>query len=537
MSIAEEPPNTQTDSPGLQAARLLTERLTDRQTRRLQLGALKEGEALFADKYETNDTTSQAVLFPSYDGLGLVNVPNLIATALGVPLPADAVPPVALEKLADPLSPVDEHTSSEARLAAMALDARLCHLTGLDGLEKYRKKGYTNSEVTWPPLREVVLLIVDALGFTQLLELVGQGKLPTFARLIADPHNVAAPLTSAYPSTTTTVLSAYATGRTPQEHGIMATNVWLREVGEMVNLIGYTPSIGGSVIPDRVLNPDTLLPVETLYNHLDKNGVHTRHVNFQQYLNTSMSRMNLGCSNVETVAYVTVSGMFTHLRQELQKEPFDPSGATQSPKRFTYSYISTLDTTAHRYGPMTEQYEAEFAAIDFTLGHELLERVNRPDALLLIVADHGQVVVDHERTVYLNDDLDVVKLVRNQPGGERRTPYIYVDTADRPKLRAILRDRYGDRLSVMNREDAFDLGLFGPANEAAPGGRRDPRAVNRVGELIIFPKPGWQVRWLTREDRASGWNGAHGGLSADEMLTPLIATRLGQPLYSNLQKE
>ena len=512
-------------SAGLRAAQLLTERLLARQTRHLRLGNVADGDALFADTPDP-DTTQPAVM-PNYDGLGLANVANLIAASLGAPLPDDAVSPVTLEALTEPLTPAGR--IGEAELAALTLDARLCHLTGLDGQQRYRKRSYPRDDsVLWPPLREVVLLIVDAMGFTQLLAQVEAGRLPTFARLIADPRNVAAPLTSAYPSTTTTVLSSYATGRTPQEHGVMATNVWLREVGEMVNLIGYQPQAGGSVIPDRVLNPDSFLPVETIYSHLERHSVKCRQVNYGGYLNSSMSRMNIGAAEeVEISPYVANTGLFVQLRQMLERDSFDPTGGHQSPKRFTYAYISSLDTTAHRYGPMTEFYDAEFAAIDFALGHELIGRLNRPDALLLIVADHGQVVIGSERCVYLNDDPDIAALLRNRPGGERRTPYLYVDTADRPRLMALLRERYGDKLSSITREQAFDLGLFGAADPHAPGGRRDPRAVSRVGEVVVFPKPGWQVQWKEKDDRVDGWGGAHGGLSADEMITPLIALRLG----------
>ncbi len=54
---------------------------------------------------------------------------------------------------------------------------------------------------------------------------------------------------------------------------------------------------------------------------------------------------------------------------------------------------------------------------------------------------------------------------------------------------------------------------------------RDPRLRERVGTHVLLMEPGWTIVDHVEGETVHELIGVHGGLSADEMLVPLIVAR------------
>jgi predicted AlkP superfamily pyrophosphatase or phosphodiesterase len=193
-------------------------------------------------------------------------------------------------------------------------------------------------------------------------------------------------------------------------------------------------------------------------------------------------------------------------------------------RAYYYMHWGMVDNVGHYSGPFADE---ALAALRFTLDtieSDLLNHLAAADnTLLLIGADHGQEAVDPARTIYLNQLLpDIAKVFRKTaagrpivPGGSARDFFLYIEDDDLEETRALLADRLAGAAQVLRVDELIEQGYFGrPVSEAF---------LARVGNLVILPNTGETVWWYEENRFAMPFKGHHGGLSANEMLTPLMA--------------
>jgi predicted AlkP superfamily pyrophosphatase or phosphodiesterase len=423
---------------------------------------------------------------PAYDGLSLTNVPALVYQLLtGITSP-DLVPPV-----------------NPALLEVESVS---------HSFQTFLERG---------PINHVITLLIDALGYEQLNKMLDTDELPTFQQLTRAEDNFFMPITSVYPSTTTTALTTLATGRMPQEHGIMATVTYFAEAGLMVNLIRHSIANDYSAPPisDKVLNPDEIVAVPNMYTALEAQGVKCQTINYYAYSGSSISRFTSANSNLEFINYRTPSGAAVALRNLIEKLP----AATSDQKSYTYAYLSTVDETAHRFGPLSPNYAAELSVIDFTLGRELFSHTfGREDVLFLIIADHGQLQVEKDKTVWLNEHPELLQHFRAPVGGERRATYLYLKPSTVSQAQAYCQQHFGEALLALTKDEALQSGIFGSSDY-----NTNLACYERLGDLVLLPYENWQIRHFMPSEQASlGSLGAHGGLHRSEMLIPFLAVRM-----------
>lgn len=447
-------------------------------------------EALLARQQLPAEFGPEAVR-PSYDGLGLANAAALATHWLAPDAPAlhdqPALPPFQPELLNQP-----DVTRA---------------------WQDWQNQG---------EIKQVVLLLIDALGYDQLRLMMSDGTAPGLAAATTSPQAFFIPATTVYPSTTTTALTSAATAYAPAQHGIMGTYVYFREIGSIVNVIGYRPSLAPTNAPflDYQFDPDTLVPVPNLYRRLEQAGVPVEIVNNAAFRGSSISRFTSARSLAGQKyynGYITAADGFVQLRQRLLAQ------AEASKKSFTYMYLSTIDSTAHQYGPLSPSNRAELGALDHALHRELLEPLaGRSDIALLVVADHGQRWSDPAKAAWLNDYPELAAMLAVPVTGEARTGYLHLKHNTELAAADYINRHLGEQFLVVPQAEAVALGLFG-----LPGQPLGPECENRTGDLLMVPKDDWLVRQqLTKEPRMPYYNGCHGGLSRSEMLIPFLAYRL-----------
>ncbi|MEA5595056.1 alkaline phosphatase family protein [Rivularia sp. UHCC 0363] len=426
---------------------------------------------------------------PSYDGLGLANIASL-----------------AIEWL----SPDAPTLSEEA--AAPAFNPKLLATSEI-----------TQAWESWQnqaPINHVVLLILDGFGYEQLQTLADSKDAPTIAEACDRPQGFFMPATSVYPSTTVTALTSAATGYAPAQHGMMGTNLYMREIGTIVNFIGFRPQTASTntPLPDTQFNPETLIRVPNIYLRMEKAGIDVEIINFYQFKHTSISRFTSAGSeagNDNFKGYLTPSDAFAQLRERLLTK-------SSQQKSFTYLYVPTIDAVSHRYGPLSSSYKAEVAALDFALKKQLLEPLaGRNDTVLLLTADHGQRYNPLENTLWLEEHPELTQNLFAPITGESRIRYLHIKHNQQAAVVDYIKHNFSENFFTITPSEAMELGLFG-----IPGKPLSREAEDRIGDLLLISHKDWTCRQhITNEERYKGLLGIHAGLSRAEMLIPFLAYR------------
>jgi hypothetical protein len=355
----------------------------------------------------------------------------------------------------------------------------------------------------------VVLILADALGWLRLRRaLEADGESQSWLNSM-DP--VAEPITSIYPSTTSSTLITLWTGAPPAIHGITGYTVWMPELGVTVDTIGFQPAGGflrGNIL--EVLGERAAPPLPTLPEQLAGSGVETHMVLPAQVLRSGLTVIqSRGASTVS--GFVGLGDCLTTVRHVLEH--------TIDRRAFVAVYLPTFDDLSHLRGPEPEHWDAEWRLLAHGIRRLLIDGVGsaaRARTVVALTADHGQVTLDPERFVSLADHPLLADCLILPPTGDARAANLYVRDGAREAARMYAEVRLSDDFEVLDGDEALDSGLWGPG-PAAPGVRQ------KIGDLVLLAREGAAV--LPQSGKLN-MRGTHGGLLPEEAIVPWIAWRL-----------
>lgn len=179
---------------------------------------------------------------------------------------------------------------------------------------------------------------------------------------------------------------------------------------------------------------------------------------------------------------------------------------------FLTLYFSDVDNAGHRYGPESEETRAAIAKVDHSIGELVagIARAGLTDRVhYVIVSDHGMSALSTERTIVLDDYIDVstVDVIDWSP-----MLGINALDGDNEKLYLALKDKHPS-LTVYRRSEIPER--YGLANHP------------RVPAIFGVAKDGWQIaskvdvrRWQQPGRRPPG--GAHGYEATDQSMQGLF---------------
>jgi hypothetical protein len=403
-------------------------------------------------------------VWPRYEGLSVGNIPATVARLLGA-RPRRLLPPLRADLL--------------------------------DGLTD--------------GVRRIVLLLVDGLGWEQLQRMLAQDDTLIFHRLAERGRLL--PLTTVFPSTTNNVLATLRTGVSPVQHGLLAYELYLREWQMAVECISFSPlaAQGSAALEDWGFEGETFLPVPSLAQLLSVQGVLTYQVIAKHIMGGALSQMYFRGMR-EIYPHVFASDFWYTVREVLQAHRND---------RFLLSaYWSAVDTLGHHHGPRHGTALNEVRALSHLLKTSFLnelEPADREGTLLLMLADHGHVTTPAERGIALEDHPALADMLRLPTLGESRAPFFYARPGHLDAARAYLEEHFADQMLYLDQGEVLDSGLLGPG---------DPyrEVEHRLGDLVGLMKA--DVAFARDHDNLEHLRGRHGGLTAAEMLVPLLAVRL-----------
>ena len=340
-------------------------------------------------------------------------------------------------------------------------------------------------QVDWLPepvidARAVVVLLLDGLGWAGLQS--HPERTPVLQSMIGGP------VTTVVPSTTPVALTSLTTGAAPARHGI--TGFRMRQEQTVLNTIKWHQADGR-----RAPDPTLVQKVDPFLGR--KVPVVTR----AMFRTTGFTAAHLrGC---DFRGWYTPSTLVERVRAAVGE------GAP-----FVYAYYPGVDEVAHAFGLDDAFFPAELAAADALVG-ALLDAVG-PDVAVLVTADHGQVQVGPDGWLGLGPLDPMVEMY----AGDGRFRYLHARKGAKRELfeeAERLHGRGPDAHAwVMTRDELLDGGWMG-RDPSGPTGARvgDVVLAARTGVGFVDPNLPMEAQLL----------GAHGSLTPDEMLVPLVAAR------------
>ena len=373
-----------------------------------------------------------------------------------------------------------------------------------------------NKTTEFEETNKLILLIIDGFGFNQWLRYYQQHEF--FSKLTK--KGIVSPITSVFPSTTANAITTINSGSTPQEHGLPEWFVYFKEIDQIINTIHFKPL--GSKQKDELLeqgiNPTILYDGKTIHQKLKKEKVKTFTFIDETIAQSAYSKLIFKGSTIKPA--ISNSDLIIKLRKHLEK--------TKGPGYY-YVYLDNLDSIAHRYGPHTEEYRAEFESISILLQKELVEKLNNKTAkesLLLITADHGQLNIDPQKTIYLNKykklEQNFQKSPNNKiilPTGSPRDVFLHIKPNKIQEIRDFLSQEMKEKAEIIETEEALKKGLFGT-------GKPKDEFLSRIGNLLLLPHANHTVWYKHPMGRLFDLLGFHGGLNSDEMLVPFATAKI-----------
>lgn len=362
----------------------------------------------------------------------------------------------------------------------------------------------------WAPgIRRIALIALDGLGYRRLQASWTRAEPRSLSRLVSSGRLI--PLTSVFPSTTAAALVSLYTGCSPAEHGWLAWEMYLREMGVAAVSLLLTPiwSKQRDLLVEWGLRIESLIHVAPLAQRLAE-----ARVEMSALVDRSLDKSGFSQMLYRKVAHVHphdgAADLAVHLREWLVD--------TQGQRAMLTAYWPGLDSMGHTYGPEGDHWDAELRLLDYLLDQEVLGRLPegaREGALLLITADHGQIHVPASGTLTAGDDAELSQHLLVPPMGEARAAFLYPRPGRKEIIRHYLEDCYEGWFVVLDSAQALEAGLMGrPVAD---------ESYARAGELLVLPRGD---RALQRRQPTRPMQGRHGGLTEQEMLVPLIGIRL-----------
>lgn len=322
-----------------------------------------------------------------------------------------------------------------------------------------------------PQAETYALVLFDGLGSHQLGH-------PGACDLAASQR---ASIDAPFPYTTTVSLSSIATGRPPSQHGILAYQLWMEQVQQVVNTIHMTTLWGEALDLDY----ESILPGPNLWERLKEAGTEPIAVQPGHFDRTPLTR----------ALYRGAQFRPYWSAQEAVDLVVD---AASRPRRLVFLYIPHVDFAAHVGGQSSSEYDEAIGTAN-TVWRELVERL--PDAVTLIgTADHGHVDIAEDHKVRLGEK-----------AGKHRTLYgveraMFVKGEGRSLAEGI-------PATWVPHQDLPDV--WGPAPMHSSFEERRP-------DGILFAEDNYAVFHKHSNDRLVGY---HGGLMPEEREIPLLVRR------------
>ncbi|MFD1832168.1 alkaline phosphatase family protein [Streptomyces desertarenae] len=350
-----------------------------------------------------------------------------------------------------------------------------------------------SSGLALEPADRACVFLVDGMGW-ELLR-AHPDEAPFLTSLLPTSRGGSGrPVTAGFPSTTATSLASVGTGQVPGAHGLPGYTVLDPATGELMNQLRWHPWT----------DPYQWQPYPTVFRLADAAGIAACQVTAPHFEHTPLTQIALS------------GGTFHGRLSAEERMDFAADRLGAADRTLVYTYYAELDGNGHRYGVDSDAWRGQLMYVD-RLAQRLAEQLP-PRSALYITADHG--MVDVPRTPEARYDFDEDWELRAgvaRLGGEGRARHLYAVPGAAGDVHAVWREVLADRAWVATRDEAIELGWFGP--------KVDDRVRGRIGDVVVAMSDGIAVVATETEPNESELVGMHGSMTPAEQLVPLLEVR------------
>ena len=365
----------------------------------------------------------------------------------------------------------------------------------------------------------VIFFFIDAFGWRFFEQ--HRDQYPFLQRMLQEGR--VSKIASQFPSTTAAHTTTIHTGLPVGQSGVYEWIYYEPALDAIIAplLFSFSGTTRRDLLKSTKIAPETLYPNTTVYAKLAQQGVQSFILQHREYTPSTFS--DVVFRGAETVPYNTLPEALINLQLLLKRQ--------QQPSYY-FLYFDKIDALSHKYGPSSPQVAAE---IDTFL--TLMERLfaqklagKQRDTLFIMSADHGQIDVDPETTIYLDRDPHFAGFnsflktdhqgIPLVPAGSPRDFFLYIHDEQLDAAQHFLAERLGDRATVVKVQELINRNYFGsePPSDAF---------LSRVGNLLILPHRNGTVWWFGDGTFESPHRGLHGGLTREEAEIPLCLYDFG----------
>jgi len=346
----------------------------------------------------------------------------------------------------------------------------------------------TENPLGLPPMRSVIVVLVDGLGAEALARRSGHAR--TLASAMAPGDRIV----SGFPTTTAAGIASLCTGTGSGSHGLVGYRVLVPGQDRIVNqLSGW----------DAGMVPETWQRRRTVFEQASDDGVVCTVVGQAKHRRSGFTRAVLRGAD-----YLGVDRLAERVRAAADT-------AALPGRRITYLYVHELDTVAHASGCEGDRWSQGLEVLDRALA-SAADRLDG-DTGALVLADHGILDVPRDGHILVDTIPGLMTGVRHL-AGEPRCLQIHLQAGDAEAVQEAARRwraELGERAWVATRDEAVAHGWFGAEAE--------PDVLPRIGDLLVAAR-GRTAFYDSRsaDSRSRAMIGQHGSLTDAETIVPLI---------------
>ncbi len=337
----------------------------------------------------------------------------------------------------------------------------------------------------------ILLIVVDGLGFRYLREAHPGGTLHRHLR---------GSITSVFPSTTATAITAMMSGLAPQQHALTGWHVYFEEIDAVGAVLPFRLRPTDEPLARLGLRPAAVFTYPSLFDRL---AAQSFVVSPAAIVDSEFNTAHSG--RAQRVPYTSLEQFFHAIERTLR---------APGERKLVYAYYPELDSTAHELGIGSRRCAEVLRRFDEGLGR-LLDALAGTDVTVVVTADHGFIDAPEEERVELDDHPALAATLARPLCGERRAAYCYVRSGQARVFEDYVRNELADRALLFDSRALVEAGWFGP-------GEPHPRLQSRIGDYVLLMRAGGTIKdWMPGERRHT-LIGVHGGATAEEMLVPLV---------------
>ncbi|HWM40591.1 MAG TPA: alkaline phosphatase family protein [Streptomyces sp.] len=383
--------------------------------------------------------------------------------------------------------PLDPRTAPVPRYGQASLSDLLPAIATAQGLEGLQ------TALRLEPSDRACVFLVDGMGWDALR--AHPEEAPFLTSLLPSSLNgTGTALTAGFPSTTATSLASVGTGMPPGRHGLPGYTALDPETGRLMNQLRWQPWT----------DPYVWQPYPTVFQLADAAGIAASQVSAPHFEHTPLTRVALS------------GGTFHGVLSAEDRMDLAADRLAATDRALVYTYYAELDGNGHRYGMDSDAWRGQLMYVD-RLAQRLAEQLP-PRSALYVTADHGMVDVPStpEARFDFDEDWELSAGVA-QLGGEGRMRHLYAVPGAARDVHSVWREVLAGHAWVASREEAIELGWFGPVI--------DERVRARIGDVVAAMSGDAAVVATDREPKESALLGMHGSATPAEQFVPLLEVR------------